>query len=119
MIIFNGFFHINSIFVSSFAFLIIASWMILLRKDLFVPSLLSGLLFTLFALLIYVILFDLLSPNFWNNYWLLENTKYGIKVLGNIPLTELFWYFSWGCLAGIAYDFTMGKGLNNLGVNNV
>ena len=112
MIIFNGLLNINSIFVSSIAFLVIAGWMILLRKDLLVPSLLSGLLLSLFALMVYLILFDMLSPNFWDNYWLLSNTKYGIKILGNVPLTELLWYFSWGCLAGIAYDFTFGKGFN-------
>lgn len=112
MIIFNGMLHINSIFVSYFIFLIISAWMISLRKDLLVPSLMSGVLLTLFALVVYVILFDLLSPHYWGSYWLLVHTRYGVKLFGNIPLTELFWYFSWGCLAGIAYDFTTGNGLN-------
>lgn len=119
MIIFNSWLHINSIFVSSILFLIITICMIMLRSDLLVQSLMSGVLLTVFALLVYVILFNLLSPHYWDKYWLLSNTKYGTTLFGNIPLTELFWYFSWGCLAGIVYDFTTGSGLRKQGISGM
>jgi len=55
------------------------------------------------------LLFNFISPGYWDKYWLLANTAFGIKIIGNIPVTELLWYFSWSCLAGIAYDFYHGN----------
>lgn len=61
------------------------------------------------TIVIYHIIFNFIAPEYWNSYWLLANTKLGFTPIGNIPLTELVWYFSWGCFAGIEYDFTYGQ----------
>lgn len=109
LLLFNNLLKINSIFVSSFAFLAFSSIMVFVRKDLIVQSIMSGILSLLIAIPIYILLFNWISPTFWDKYWLLANTTFGIKVIGNIPVTELLWYFSWGCLAGIACDFYYGS----------
>jgi hypothetical protein len=109
LLIFNNWLGVNSIFVSSFVFIIFSAVMIFVRKDLLMPSILSGLLTVIIIIPIYVIFFNIISPEYWDKYWLLTNTKFGIMVLGNIPATELLWYFSFGCLAGIAYDFADGN----------
>ena len=109
LLLFNNLLKINSIFVSSFTVLIFSLIIILIRRDLIFQSIMSGILSLLIIIPIYVLIFNLISPTFWDKYWLLANTTFGAKVIGNIPLTELHWYFSWGCFAGIAYDFYHGS----------
>jgi hypothetical protein len=54
-------------------------------------------------------LFNMIFIDFWDKCWLLANTKYGITIYGNIPLTEMIWYFTWGSFSGVAYNFASGK----------
>lgn len=111
LVIFTNGLHYNSIFVSSLAFLASAGVMAAIRSDLSIPCVGSGLLLVAAILPAYVVLFDVVSPNFWDRYWLLKDSVVGMQVMGHIPATELLWYFSWGCLAGIAYEFASGKRL--------
>ncbi len=107
LILFSNILKINSIFVSSLTFLIISAIIIAKRRDLLKPSLVSGILLTALMIPIYLILFTVMFPDFWQKNWQLANTEFGATLLG-IPLTELLWYFSWGCLSGIGYDFMFG-----------
>ncbi|WP_116786850.1 lycopene cyclase domain-containing protein [Flavobacterium psychrotrophum] len=109
MIIFNQLLGANSIIVSCTVFMILATVMITLRPDLFRMAILSGLLMIAVVLPVYTLLFDLLNTDYWDDYWLLAHTPLGITVLGNIPLSELCWYFSWGSFAGIAHHFASGN----------
>ena len=105
----TGLFGWNSIFVSSAAFLAAAAVMAALRPDLAGTALESALLLVVIVVPVYVVLFDVVSPAYWDRYWLLAGTAFGTRVLGNIPVTELLWYASWGALAGIGYEFTTGR----------
>jgi len=109
LFIFNNWLGFNSILVSSLAFIIFSAVMIFIRNDLWIPSIMSGVLVVVIIIPIYAIIFNVISPDYWNTYWLLADTRFGITVLCNIPATELLWYFSWGCLAGIGYDFVSGN----------
>ncbi|MGS2761903.1 lycopene cyclase domain-containing protein [Sinomicrobium sp. M5D2P9] len=109
LFLFNNLLGFHSIFVSSVSFIIFSIIMVIVRKDLWRPLLASGILILLLIIPIYAIIFNLMSPTYWDSYGLLSGTPYGATILGNIPLTELLWYFSWGCMAGIAYDFASGK----------
>jgi hypothetical protein len=104
----------NSIFVSSAAFVACAAAMATLRRDLIRPAFESAALLVGAMLPVYLLLFDVVSPDYWDRYWLLRHTSWGILVLGNIPVTEILWYTSWGALAGIAYEFTTGRLLRPL-----
>jgi hypothetical protein len=53
-------------------------------------------------------LFNFVAPNYWDTYWYLTDTKYDIKIFGNVLIVELMQYFSYGCLAGIIYLFAKG-----------
>lgn len=108
LIVFTNIFKINSILVTSILFLIISSFIVVQRRDLLGTMIISGILMIIIIIPIYTIFLDFWFPHQWEKYWLLSNTVLGIKILGEIPLTELLWYFSWGCLAGIAYEFTLG-----------
>jgi Lycopene cyclase len=105
---------LNSIFVSSAAFVACAAVMATLRRDLIRPAFESAALLVAAMLPVYLLLFDVLSPTYWDRYWLLRHTSWGVLVLGNIPVTEILWYASWGALAGIAYEFTTGRLLRPL-----
>lgn len=109
MLLLSSILKINSIYVSSFAFITFSLTMVAIRKDLVWQSIMSGLLSLLVIIPIYILLFNFMFPNYWDKYWLLVNTTFGIKIIGNIPLTELLWYFSLGCFTGIAYDFYSGR----------
>jgi len=109
LVVFTDYFGYNSLIVISTCSMIFSLSMIVIRKDLFLPALVSGTSILVIFVLIYSLLFNSMYPEYWDNYWLLANTSLGIKVLGNIPLTELFWAFSWGCFSGIVYDFASGS----------
>jgi len=108
LIILTTLIRLNSVLVSSLIFIFFASFIIIKRPDLWRSSLISGLLLTALIVPIYLVLFDWLAPDFWTRYWLLAGTKYGVTILGNVPITELFWYFSWGIFGGIASNFYSG-----------
>ncbi|MCD4705984.1 hypothetical protein K8R61_02790 [bacterium] len=109
LLIFNNWLGINSIFVTSFIFIFFSVIIVLIRKDLFKVSIISGLLNLIIIIIpIYVIALNIMFPEFCNHYWLLANTKFG-KTIYNVPMTELLWYFSIGCLAGVGYDFVFGN----------
>jgi hypothetical protein len=105
MIVFNLVLGINSIVVSSVIFLLSAAAICCLRWDLIKPALYSSILITIALLLIYVLLFDVISPHFWDQYWLLRHTRLNLMVFGHVPLTELVWYFSWSSLGSIIVPF--------------
>lgn len=109
LVFLNNLLGINSIIATSFLFLFFTGVIITIRKDLLTPAISSGLLLALLIIPIYAVIFNLIVPDFWNKYWLFADNKLGITVLGGIPLTEYLWYFSWGALAGVAYDFARGK----------
>jgi hypothetical protein len=108
LLVFNNFLNINSILVSSLTFNTLALVMIYFRRDLLKRAVGTGLLLVIVITPIYVLLFDWVAPEYWAKYWLLAGNSFGITILGNVPLTELLWYFSWGFLGGIIYDFTGG-----------
>ncbi len=108
MLFFVSYLGFNSIIVSSFSFLAFSLVIILLRNDLLIPSLVTGFLLSIIIIPIYLIVLNLFSPDYVASYFLLNGSKLGITVLGNFPLIELLWYFSWGCLGSILYEFTGG-----------
>lgn len=116
MMVFNVMLGINSIIVSCIAFLVFTAVMLCFRSDLLKQSLLSGILTLCIIVPVYTFLFDFLNPGYWAAHWLLAKTQLGITVLGNIPVTELVWYFSWGCFAGTAHSFASGKAVIQLRV---
>lgn len=109
LLLLNNIYKINSIIVSSILFIICSLIIIAVRKDLLKQSFISGLLLVLFILPIYFILLNYFSPQYLEKHWLLYHSSLGITILGQIPLTEIIWYFSWGCLGGILYEFTRGE----------
>ena len=108
MIILNNLLKINSIFASSFIFLISSFYIMLKRKDLIKVSLTTSLFLPILILPIYHLILNLIiTPDFFEKYWLLNNTVWDIKVLGNIPVTELIWYFAAGAFFSILYEFVI------------
>ena len=108
MAIFSSLLKFNSIFVTGFACYFVTGIILMMRPDLWFPALLSGILNALLFILIYIVLFNIIFPEFWKTHWLLNKTQYNLTILGNIPLTEVLWYNSWGTLAGCLYDFAGG-----------
>lgn len=97
----------NSIYAASLAFF--AAWAIILmvRRDLFVPSIISGLLVMGLSILTYRLLF-IKAPNLINAWWELENIS-GFLVAG-IPVEELLWFFTMGLFGGSLYELWKGIG---------
>lgn len=104
---FNKEFDINSIFTCSFGFLFFTIFVLLSRKDLIVPSILSSLFITIYTIIVYLAL-SIYSPLFWQKYWLLYNSPLKMMIFGRIPWTEILWYLSLGLIVGSYYEFTLG-----------
>lgn len=110
MVILNNILGINSIFASSFAFLLIVAFMLFLRPDL-IPNaigsafLVAGTMFTIYFL--GQEFFP--SAHVWMlKIWKLSGTPEGIIIFKHIPLTEMLWGFSWGLVWGPMYEFLVG-----------
>lgn len=56
----------------------------------------------------YVIL-NAWNPDYVDQVWLLINTPLDVAILGNIPLTEVLWYFAAGCFLGCAPQYAAGQ----------
>jgi len=108
LVLFTSILKFNSIMVISIFTILYTLFLLTIRKDLAFVSLISGVIITLLFILIYSVLFNFLFPEYWDKYWLLNHTNLGLKLLGNIPATELLWAFSWGSFSGVAYDFAAG-----------
>ena len=105
LLFFTNYLGYNSIIVCSFSFMFFSILMISLRRDLFLPSILSGVFLLIIIIPTYSVLLNYLSTSYVDDYFFLTETSLGKTVLGNIPLTEIFWYFSWGSCGSILYDF--------------
>ena len=108
LLIFSNVLGYNSCLVSEAMFLLLALWIVMVRRDLWKVALGSGLLTAIAALPAYIVLFGWLFPNYWDTYWLLENPFWRSLVWYHIPLTEILWYASWGFLAGVLQNYTHG-----------
>lgn len=100
--------RLNSEIVSMAVFLFFSTLICITRKDLLKPSIYTGLISLVLILPFYFIFLNWVTPEFFSRYWFLYHTTWGVTVFGNVPLTELLWYFTWGCLAGGLYEFTAG-----------
>lgn len=110
LMFFSRYYDFNSMVVSSVGFLFFAAIMVSLRPDLLSVSLWSGVLTLAVVLPIYVLLFDFIAPNYWQAYNRFGGTAVDITLPGSsIPVLEATWYFTWGVLAGIGYEFAGGR----------
>lgn len=108
MLLFVNTLGFNSIVTSSLLFLLFACTMVWMRRDLLWPALATGLLLTLIAIPLYFVLFGLFAEHWWEHTWLLQEKRLGVILWKGTPATELLWYFSWGCLAGVLPGFVRG-----------
>ncbi len=109
LLVFNQYLRVNSVFVTSGIFIVLAGIILLMRKDLAKPAIYSAVLMTGFVVIVYAILLNFIVPDFNAKYWLLADTRWGATILGKVPLTELLWYFSWALFASISYPFISGR----------
>lgn len=111
LLIFNILFGLNSLFVIASSLIMAAVSMIYLRKDLFIPALLSGIFMMLISILVYSLIFNTMFSDYWQHYWKLSDTIYGYYIF-NTPWTEHLWHFSLGFFVSIVYDFASGTAKN-------
>ncbi len=105
MIMGSNILKINSIYSSQIALIFLGMYIIIIRRDLVYPALISGIFFSSFMFLFYLIFLQIF-PGIIQAWWLLSNIS-GILIVG-IPLEELIWGFSVGFLGGIVYEFILG-----------
>ena len=101
---------INSVIISIIIFLSLTAAMLVVRRDLIVPSIVSGGGLVLVTFPAYLFLTNVVDPSYIDSVWLLKDTVLGVRVLGNVPLTELAWYLSCGMCIGIVHEFLKGRG---------
>ena len=112
-IFFLGFFifKLNSFISTILAFVIPIITIYIKRKDLIKDSLLSGLSTLIIGIIIYYIL-NLITPSFFDEFWLYQNI--GRIIMIGIPLEELIWFFLAGAFIGPLYEYWKEGKLINL-----
>lgn len=96
----------NSIYTSISVFLILGVSILYYRRDLLQDALVSGLLVAVLLFVCELIFFVWLFPGTIERWWDLSRIS-GVLVFG-VPLEEILWGFSWGFVAGPAYEFLRG-----------
>lgn len=79
LIIFVGLGY-NSVFVTSITLPILTVYMLYKRPDLLKVAFWTTLIVLIIIFIVYFILFNILFVNFWDKYWLLKDTIYGVTV---------------------------------------
>jgi hypothetical protein len=95
-------FKLNTFISTILAFAIPTLIIWIKRKDLIKDSLISGLLTLIIAIIIYQIL-NIITPGFFNEFWLFKNV--GHIFLVGIPLEEIIWFFLAGAYMGPLYEY--------------
>ena len=85
-------------------------FMILIRRDLFFDSLVSGVSMMLISVLFYFIII-ILSSTWINNTYL--NGLSGFRI-ANVPIEEFIFWFLAGMWIGPFYEYTTGKRVRNM-----
>ena len=106
----NTAYHYNSTLVITLVMFAVAMLILFIRRDLWKKALFSGIIVLSILTFIYLILFDLLLPGWWQRYWLLANGPYAYYIMG-IPWIEYIWHFSIGFFMSIIADFSHGRAL--------
>jgi len=101
----------NSVILCSISLVCYTVVMCVMRPDLIKQSLVCGLILLVISTGLYIIFFDWLAPDYWDKYWYLAGSRYGVKILGNVPITEISWYMAWGLFGGISFPFVEGRKL--------
>src|SRR5260221_2677715 len=102
------FLHINSIFSSSLGFVFTAVLMIVIRHDLFISLVVSGLISGLTIAGAEGIL-SFVVPLYLSRYWYLYHAQYGMLIFNRVPATELMWGIAFGMVIGPIFDFYKGQ----------
>jgi hypothetical protein len=72
------------------------------RKDLIFESILTGLFLVLIAAIVYTII-DVITPGWVYQFWHFTNVP---KILFlNVPIDDIFWYFTTGLFIGPLYEY--------------
>lgn len=102
MILFMGILKVNSVFATAITFVLLWLFISLRRRDLFLPGLLSGALFAGALTILYAIVLNVLVPaEYLERVWLLSDSGLGLTFLGNVPASEIAWFFGVGCFLSI------------------
>lgn len=111
LIAFTTFFHLNSIFSSALGLVLAAAMMLVVRRVLWLPTLVAGLSASLIlAGTEYALSYA--APQYLARYWLLYHTAWGTALLlGRVPVTEAIWGFAAGLAFGPLYEVYNGAAL--------
>lgn len=95
-------FNLNSLLSTIIAFGAVTIIILYHRKDLFIPSVLSGVLVCLIASIVYSTL-NIITPNWVDHFLFFRNTPR--LIIGGIPIDDLIWYFGVGMMLGPLYEY--------------
>jgi hypothetical protein len=100
---------INSVVAFVLAILPCWGYMLSRRHDLIKPSLIAGAICITGIACGYVIGLDFLAPHVLNSWWLLKGTPLGVTILGNVPVTELCWFWAISTYLPVLYLYSTGR----------
>lgn len=95
-------FQINSILSVMIGMTLSCITVITLRKDLFIPSLLTMILMLIIAIPWYMLL-EFLNPTYVEKWWYMSNLTWILWLW--IPLEDIIWYAIYWFMTGWAYEF--------------
>lgn len=99
----------NSILLSIILLAVFTTTVCLMRRDLTMPAIFAVIVTTAISLVGYVLIFDVLSPHFWDKYSLLNHSRLGVKILGDVPVIEILCYVAWSGFAVTQHPFISGE----------
>ncbi|OGG57106.1 hypothetical protein A3D71_04530 [Candidatus Kaiserbacteria bacterium RIFCSPHIGHO2_02_FULL_55_20] len=97
--------RINSLYVSLLVMAVAGLWIVVHRRDLLIEALGSGAALCAVTYIFYGG-FQVAFPGVFESQWNIADLS-GV-LIANVPLEEYLWAFTWGFLAGPAYEYVVG-----------
>jgi len=102
-------FGANSMVLSLALLALFTTAVCVMRRDLVASAVFAIVFVTTSVTIMYVAMFNLVSPDWWNNHWLLVDSSLDLRILGDVPLLEVLCYITWSGFAATGHPFMFGE----------
>ncbi|MDX8053006.1 hypothetical protein SK571_26820 [Lentzea sp. BCCO 10_0798] len=98
----------NSLLVSLVLLTTFTLCICVMRPDLVYGSLFAIGFVTTCLVVVYALMFNIVSPGWWDAHWLLAGSKWDHRLFGDVPLLEVLCYVTWSGFAATGHPFIVG-----------
>jgi hypothetical protein len=113
MVVFVSILKVNSIILASAIPILLTAYVLIREPDLYKRALFGAGFLGVISVVVYGIMFGVISPGYIENYFLLASHPWNPNPLGFMPLSEFAWFVAMGALGGVFYEYIVRHSQKN------